>query len=105
MQRKVLYRLLVILVVLAASVYFFVPLDQKIRLGLDLKGGMHLVLQVVTDEALEAEVSQTVDRLNSDLKDKGIPGSAAMSGLDILISAVPQDKDGDLRALLDSDYA
>src|SRR5919108_3483375 len=32
----------------------------KIRLGLDLRGGMHLVLQVVTDDALNARVDDAV---------------------------------------------
>jgi preprotein translocase subunit SecD len=36
------------------------PLGEKIKLGLDLKGGIHLVLQVMTDDALNATVDDAV---------------------------------------------
>jgi preprotein translocase subunit SecD len=39
----------------------------KIRLGLDLRGGMHLVMQVVTDDAL----NQTVDDAVGTVRDQG----------------------------------
>ncbi len=42
----------------------YLPAD-KIHLGLDLQGGMHLVLEVDTDKALEG----TIERLAVDLKE------------------------------------
>ena len=38
----------------ALAVWSFTPPSQKIKLGLDLKGGVHLVLEVQTDDALKA---------------------------------------------------
>jgi len=48
------------------------PPSEKIRLGLDLKGGIHLVLQVVTDDALNATVDDAVQFLRGQGAAKGI---------------------------------
>jgi preprotein translocase subunit SecD len=46
---------------------------DNIRLGLDLRGGSHLVLQVRVHEAIMADANQTMDRLKEDyLKKAGI---------------------------------
>jgi len=57
-------RLLVIAAVVALSVWAIYPPDQKIKLGLDLKGGVHLVLRVKTDEALQRQTPATGTALN-----------------------------------------
>jgi preprotein translocase subunit SecD len=48
------------------------PPKDKIRLGLDLKGGIHLVLQVVTDDALTATTDDAVQNLRDKLTRQGI---------------------------------
>jgi preprotein translocase subunit SecD len=45
---------------------------DRIRLGLDLKGGTHLILQVQTQEAVKQYTDQTLDRLRKELNDDGI---------------------------------
>ena len=57
MGKNLRNRILIILAVIAASIYFTFPLEKNINLGLDLKGGMHLVLQVET-EKLEEEAKK-----------------------------------------------
>jgi preprotein translocase subunit SecD len=47
-------------------------LADRIKLGLDLKGGSHLVLQVQVDEAIGQRCDQTVDQLSKQLHDKNI---------------------------------
>jgi preprotein translocase subunit SecD len=44
----------------------------RLRLGLDLRGGMHLVLQVVTDDALRATVDDAVQTVRDQVARKGI---------------------------------
>ena len=39
--------------------------SQQIKLGLDLQGGTHLILQVQMQEAIAQETDQTVDRLTT----------------------------------------
>src|SRR5215468_6583094 len=46
--------------------------SQQIKLGLDLQGGTHLVLQVQVHEAIAQETDQMVDRLIKQLRDKNI---------------------------------
>ena len=45
---------------------------QRIKLGLDLKGGSHLVLQVQVQEAVGIRCDQSIDHLNQLLHDKNI---------------------------------
>jgi preprotein translocase subunit SecD len=46
--------------------------SKQIKLGLDLQGGTHLVLQVQVQEAIGQETDQMVDRLTKQLRDKNI---------------------------------
>jgi preprotein translocase subunit SecD len=62
---------------LACLVALWPPYDRagqegKIRLGLDLKGGIHLVMQVVTDDALKATVDDQVQLARDQANRKGI---------------------------------
>ena len=43
-------------------------LQQRIHLGLDLKGGTHLILQVQVNDAINADTDRTIERLKEDLK-------------------------------------
>jgi preprotein translocase subunit SecD len=47
-------------------------LEDRIKLGLDLKGGSHLVLQVQVDEAIGQRCDQTVDQLTKQLREKNV---------------------------------
>jgi len=65
----------------ACAVVMWPPFTQgdqpgKIPLGLDLKGGVHLVLQVMTDDALNVFVDDRVQAIRRELSDKGIAFSA-----------------------------
>jgi preprotein translocase subunit SecD len=46
--------------------------SHQIKLGLDLQGGTHLILQVQVQEAIGQETDQTVDRLISQMRAKDI---------------------------------
>src|SRR6202453_4021301 len=47
-------------------------LADRIKLGLDLKGGSHLVLQVQVDEAIGQRCDQAVDQLTKQVHEKNI---------------------------------
>lgn len=62
MPRRLLYKAVFISCIIGLCVYFAFPLQKRINLGLDLQGGMHLVLRVDTS-ALSADARQdAVDR-------------------------------------------
>jgi preprotein translocase subunit SecD len=67
MNKKLKYRVLLITLVLVISCVMLFLKD--INLGLDLRGGVHLVLQVETEEALEEELNQTRERIETALRD------------------------------------
>src|SRR5258708_15318380 len=46
--------------------------SKQIKLGLDLQGGTHLILQVQVQEAIAQETDTTVDRLTTQLRTKNI---------------------------------
>ena len=51
---------------------------HQLKLGLDLKGGVHLVLRVQTDDALRVETEQEMSRVQQELKTRGIPATATL---------------------------
>jgi preprotein translocase subunit SecD len=87
-------------------------LSDHIKLGLDLKGGTHLVLKVHVDEAVGSTTDRDVQRIEDDLEKAGITGQAVHK-LDpvahpeqITISGIPAEKASDARAIFDgNDYS
>ncbi len=67
MMKDMKWRLIIIAAVIGLSVWSFYPPGEKVRLGLDLKGGVYLVLRVKTDDALQLETETTVERLRDTL--------------------------------------
>lgn len=74
MNRSLMWRgiLILVLVVLAAAAAW--PPGEKISLGLDLRGGMHLVLDVQVEDALEAETDRTMQRVVNLAEEEGLSG-------------------------------
>ncbi len=62
MSKNLKIRLLVAIGVIAASLYFALPLGKKINLGLDLKGGIHLIMKVDTEKLDEEAKKDAVPR-------------------------------------------
>jgi preprotein translocase subunit SecD len=80
MTKNLRWKLLIIVAVLVlAVVSFWPPFDTadragKVRLGLDLKGGVQLVLRVQTDDALRLETEMASERLRETVAQKAIAG-------------------------------
>jgi len=47
-------------------------MGERIKLGLDLKGGTHLILQVQVQDALKSEADQAIERIKDELNRAGI---------------------------------
>jgi preprotein translocase subunit SecD len=86
-------------------------IKNHINLGLDLKGGVHLVLEVHVAEALTSATDRDVARLQEDLQKAGIAGASvgktdSANPLTIVVSGIPATKLGDARSLLQgNDYS
>ena len=74
MNQGLLWRGLVILGIVALCGFAAFPPKETINLGLDLRGGIHLVLEVVTEDALRAETDTDITRLIRELEDNGVTG-------------------------------
>ena len=84
-------------------------LTKRIHLGLDLRGGAHLILQVVVSEAVNAETDNTVGRVQQDLKSAGVsftqvykpdPANPQL----IRVEGTAAGKSSDVRSLIDGKY-
>src|SRR2546425_1844240 len=92
---------------IACFVAFWPPYgkdDQpgKIKLGLDLRGGIHLVLQVVTDDALNATVDDAVQTARDQATRKGIVFASAqrIDATSFAVEGVEPARVKDMRDLL-----
>jgi preprotein translocase subunit SecD len=113
MQKNLRFKLILILLFMAVCAYYFVSPKQKgapwfsrLNLGLDLKGGIHLVLRVVTDDALNQELNQDADRISQELKSNGISFGSSKKGNGYSVEIVGVDAAGNnnARAYLDTRY-
>jgi len=119
-------KIIVIVVVILACIYGIIGLPtstqqlvdnwrNNIHLGLDLKGGSQLVLQVQIQDAFKAEADTVIQRLKDQLGAKGIayadmsrndpPTIQAADTIAIDIKGVPATSAGDFRAIVNDNYS
>ena len=83
MNRNVIWKIVLILAVLAVFTVAIIPTKnnpEPIKRGLDLKGGIHLVMQVNTNEASRLEVDQAMNSLKTQVTAQNVPsGTSDMS--------------------------
>ena len=103
MNRNLLWRGLLVVVVVGACAFWAFPLGDSIQLGLDLRGGIHLVLEVLTDDALRAEAQKDIDSLVQELDEKGASGvaGATESPVRFRLTGLPADQDALLPDILE----
>ena len=99
MDKNLRWRVLAILAVVALSVWGFYPPQQKVRLGLDLQGGVHLVLRVQTNDALRLDTETTMEQLREAAEAKGL-ANLTFSPVDptrFRVEGIPQGQDAAFR--------
>jgi preprotein translocase subunit SecD len=106
MRKNLQWKVLLTLAVIIGAVILASPPSSKIKLGLDLKGGSHLLLQVITDDSISIETDQEIARMEELFKKNDIAfertskeavGSFSISGL-------AADQEGKARDIFD-EYA
>src|SRR5512143_3180340 len=97
MKTSIQWRLGLILLSVVIALFLFLPSTpwgaslpdwwrtnvSKIALGLDLRGGSHLVMQVETDKAVEASVDNIIADLQTTAASQTIAAQFTRSGQDI----------------------
>jgi len=125
MQKNLRTKTLVIAVTILACIWGIIGLPksaaelkanlaENIKLGLDLKGGSRLVLQVQVQDAVKVEAQQTIERMKDDLRKAGIdfasmennePSSVDTADtIQIEIKGIPAGKSKDFRTLVTDHY-
>src|SRR5579872_4524648 len=79
MYKNLRWKFLTILVVAGLAIAAFWPPQSRVRRGLDLQGGVHLVLQVKTDDAVNAETETAMGQLQQALKTANVSFTGAHS--------------------------
>jgi preprotein translocase subunit SecD len=79
---------------------------DRIKLGLDLQGGTHLILQVQVQEAVSLETDGILDHLTTQLRDKGIRSDQPIKQSDtqILVHNVSPDSSSAFRDLVTENF-
>lgn len=122
MTSKLLQRLALVLAVVLVCTYGVIGIPSsweelesnvadRINLGLDLRGGTHLILQVQIHEAIRAEADQAIGLLREDLRNQDISFDSierndpldveSADSIAITITGIPTDRTGDFRASID----
>lgn len=94
MEKRVIYKSLLTLVILGICVYFTFPLEKRINLGLDLRGGMHLLLKVdtskLTGDAKEDATDRAVEVIRNRIDEFGVrETSIQKQGEDEIVVQLP----------------
>src|SRR6201993_3830722 len=81
--------------------------SKQIKLGLDLQGGTHLILQVQVQEAVAQETDTTVDRLTTLMRSKNIHYDEVrrLDDTHILVRNVDPAQNADFRDLVSQQFA
>jgi preprotein translocase subunit SecD len=66
------WKIVLIILVLGFALWYSIPLNKTIKLGLDLQGGMHLVLEVEAPKAVEGVMDRYFEEIRSQLNRRGI---------------------------------
>ena len=94
MEKRVLYKSIFIAVIMALCAFFAFPFEKRINLGLDLQGGMQLLLKVDTsnipENAREGVTDLAIEKLRSRIDDLGVSEpSIQRHGVDEILVQLP----------------
>ena len=107
------WKLVLVFVVIVAAIIYILPSlkpalwpHNQINLGLDLQGGMHLVLEVDTKKALESTVERISQEIREQLKKERIRNVAIdrVEGLKISAQIKKEESIEKFQALLDDQF-
>src|SRR6187431_1523053 len=111
MNKNLRWKALLIAAVTLIAVWSFVPpakagapLFSKIKLGLDLQGGVHLVYRVITDAALKVETDTSSEQVVAAAKTANIVvgGAKVLNLTDFQVDGVPAGSEQQFRTVADT---
>ncbi|MFC1890501.1 protein translocase subunit SecD [Thermodesulfobacteriota bacterium] len=104
MPKNLRYKIIVMVMTLVLAVVFLIPtmrdempqwwpesLRNTIRMGLDLQGGIHLILGVQTDKAVESSVERIASNIKTEMRKKDYIFDRVERVQDVLLQVVGLD--------------
>src|SRR5712692_1244757 len=125
MPRALLYKTILIALVILGCIYGIIEvprskaellsnIQKRIRLGLDLRGGSHLILQVQVQDAVRAQADGIIERLRSDFNRQNIPFAditrndpqkiEEADSIEIRVKGIPSERSSDFKAMIDDRF-
>ncbi len=125
MKRNLNFKAVFIVVVILACIYGVIGIpksmadikanfSRNIRLGLDLKGGTQLVMQVQLQDAFKAQADTAIERLKEEMKKANIEGGEMTRNdpstvdtadkIEVDIKGIPSNKAGDFRRIVNDAF-
>lgn len=103
MYKNLRWKFLTVVGVTALAVAAFWPPSSRVKRGLDLQGGVHLILQVKTDDAVNLNTETAYDQLRQALKTANVPftGSRQTGVQSFEIDGVAPATDSQFRTIAD----
>ena len=97
------WKVVLVLVLTAIAIYGIYPPQDKIKLGLDLKGGIHLLAEVKIDEALAGYTDRMIENLKQELQEKQIPvkNIFRQDKTTFVVEGLPADKQENFRKIME----
>jgi preprotein translocase subunit SecD len=101
MYKNLRWKVITIVAVVVLAVVAFYPPRTKVKLGLDLQGGVQLILRVNTQDALELETETSSEQLSVALTDAGVTVGSVRptSNTTFQVDGVPPERDQQFRQL------
>ena len=112
-MKNLSWRLIVIAAVILAAAIYVIPTfrpgiwpHKKINLGLDLQGGMHLVLEVEADKAVENTVERIAQEMRDLIRQERIRTQSfdRVGGVSIAVKVPGADNIEKFEALIDKEF-
>ena len=112
-MKNISWKLVIVLIITIVAIVYILPTFQpalwpykKINLGLDLQGGMHLVLEVDTIKTVESTVERIAQELRTSLRDGRVRYTAIdrTGGTKISAKISGQENIEKFQKLLDKDF-
>ena len=101
MYKNLRWKVVAIIATAALAVAAFYPPEDRLKLGLDLQGGIHMVLRVNTEEALTYETETTAAQLQESLAAAGVTTTSVRPQdlTTFVVEGVAPDRDAQFRQL------
>jgi preprotein translocase subunit SecD len=103
-KSPLLGKFILIAVIVAGALAFGFPPKDRINLGLDLRGGAHILMQVLTETAIESQLELTQSWLGNGLKEKdlGYDSIRSAGGSSLEVRGTDPARAAEVREVLDA---